>query len=100
MTNVILFHKKNPEPLGYAETVRQNLDPIFFFGVLTTFVLPPIISYSSYGALFALLSGACALVGTIWGIVIYLRFPHQIDRCVPTVTAQAPSSEVDLRRAA
>lgn len=100
MNNVVLLRKRNVWQ-KLADNLRQNFDPAFCIGVTAAFVLPSAICSSYFGYPFAIAIGACAVMGTISGIIVYRRLPYRIIICIPSIVPQASySGEHTLRLAA
>jgi hypothetical protein len=87
----------------YAQSSDNIPDEATFFaGIIMVHVLPQLIC-SVYGGLASLITlTGTGLVGIIWGLVMYYKFPFEVISCVSTGTVpQAPpSSNKTLKKAA
>ena len=108
MSNVIPINnrKSNRNFLGdyfYAQNSEHIPDEAAFFaGIIMAKVLPELF-YSVYGGLVPLIAFAgTAVVGFIWGLIMYYRFPFRVISCISkgNVPQAPPGKNSTLKRAA
>ena len=96
---VSIYHRRFLGAYRYAQDCEAIPDEILFLtGVLFTVGLPQLVFFV-YGGVTPLIAFAVsAVVGSIWGLVLFYLFPYQIPSCINSGSVrQAPPRE-DTRR--
>jgi hypothetical protein len=66
-------------------------EAIFFAGIIMALLLPQLVCSVYGGLVFLFAFTGTALAGTLWGLVMYYKYPFKVISCVNTGTVlQAP----------
>lgn len=95
MSKVISINNRKFLGDYYAQGSNNIPDEaLFFAGILLAQVLPQLVCSIYGGLITSVVLTSTGLVGTIWGIVMYYKFPFRMISCFSTGTVpQAPPSE-------
>ena len=95
MNNIVQFHSREEH---HGISLRM-LDLSFFVGVVSTFVLPPIIFCSYFGSIGIVTLTAAAVIGIGIGIKSYRNGPQPMPACIPDAVSES-TAEAEFRLAA